>query len=328
MGGNALKTTYTERCSNDKFIKLSLELTNVLSTYFNNVKVVKNYSNKETHGDIDIICATDDRTININGLIEKLFKPNEIFNNGNCHSFDYELTQIDIITCGIKDFNSMVHFYNYGLGNFIGRIAQKVGLKYGQEGFWYNHYVNGQKVGKIMISKDYKKIFEFLGLDYGVWEEGFDTLEDVFDYVTTSKYFNSKMFELKQLNKINRERNAKRKSYMSFLTYINDRDYNDYEFEEKEFYLNEVHKKFPEARLNEHMKRMEYEIAKKKYISAKFGGHEIMSRYGLKGSVLGSIISGFKDWIREDMDYEKFILNTPTDYIHIVFETYYKDFVI
>lgn len=59
------------------------------------------------------------------------------------------------------------------LGNFIGRIAHGLGLKYGQEGLWYEHMFKNMNVGAVMISQNYPKIYEFLGLDFKRWEEGF-----------------------------------------------------------------------------------------------------------------------------------------------------------
>jgi hypothetical protein len=330
MGGLALKNTYTRRYSREEFDIVSKELVEKLNNYFQKVAIPLFYRNKESFGDIDIIISMDNSGVhtNMDTFINAVFAPNEIFHNGNCWSFDYKEIQVDLITCSEEDFESNYHYLAYNdLGNMMGRIAQKLGLKYGQEGFWYNHYYKDQKIGKIMVSKNFPKIFEFLGFDYNRWLEGFDTLEDIFDYVATSPYFDCNMFALEHLNKINRERNAKRKSYMSFLDYISE-NYGDreFQFEEKSVYVSKANRVFPDARITENMRRLEYIEAKKLYIKSKFGGAEVMRRYGVKGKELGDLLKGFQNRIniRYDIGYDDFILETPTEEIHKAFEDYYK----
>lgn len=341
MGGLALKNTFTRRYERHEFETVSQELVDILSKTFERAEIPMYFSSKESFGDIDIIVSM--RVINgeplrMDDYINETFKPNEIFHNGNAWSFDYKEIQVDLITCSPQDFDSNRHYLAYNdLGNFIGRITQKLGLKYGQEGLWYNHYFKDQKIGKVMISKDYPKIFEFLGFDYNRWLEGFDTLEDVFEYVIANEHFDSEMFELQHLNKINRERNAKRKSYMSFLEYIaaNHSD-RTYEFPDKKVSIDRANRFFPEARMTEKMRELEYLHCKKLYIKSKFSGGVIMSRYGLQGKELGKALNGFKEWVYtyyvqgEDVDttmsadYDDFILNTSTDRIYEIFEEYYK----
>lgn len=332
MGGLALKNTFTRRYSREEFDSVSKELIDRLLKTFKRAEVPLFFSSKETFGDIDIILSMEDSKAfgNMQSYITEEFMPNEIFHNGNAWSFDYKEIQVDLITCSGEDFDSNRHYLAYNdLGNFIGRITQKLGLKYGQEGLWYNHYFKDQKIGKVMISKNYPKIFEFLGFDYNRWLEGFETLEDVFEYVIANEHFDAEMFELQHLNKINRERNAKRKSYMSFLDYIAE-NHSDktYEFEDKKVSIAKANRFFPEARMTERMRELEYLHCKKLYIKSKFSGGVIIARYGIQGKELGKALAGFKTYIEkviEGVDYDDFILNTSTDNIYAYFETYYKE---
>src|SRR5690606_37972742 len=164
MGGLALKNTFTRRYQRDEFEKLSNELLTILRKSFDRVELPLFYSKKESFGDIDIIISIDKSNPvfgNMRSYITDTFIPNEIFHNGNAWSFDYKEIQVDFITCEPEHFDSNYHYLAFNdLGNFIGRIAQRLGLKYGQEGLWYNHFYKDQKIGRIMISKDYPKIFE------------------------------------------------------------------------------------------------------------------------------------------------------------------------
>ena len=324
LGGLALKNTYTRRYSREEFDTVSKELIDMIELTFKRAATPLFYHEKETFGDIDIIVDTDGKgDLNIRGYIERTFNPNEIFHNGNCYSFDYKEVQVDFMCLAGKHFDSNYHYLAYNdLGNYIGRIAHRIGLKYGQEGLWYNHYVNEQNVGRIMISKDYNKIFKFLGLDYSRWQQGFDKLEDTFKYVTTSKYFDTDMFQLDNLNRINRERNLKRKSYMSFLEWIND----VYEYRVGERLDGKLFKvieeEFPEANFIAEIKRFEYEKAKAEYVKAKFNGGMIMKRYGLTGKDIGDALKKFKREVtRLGHNFDDYIIYTSQAEIFEFFES-------
>jgi len=330
MGGLALKNTTTRRYDRDEFDIISVELLDILKKDFKRVAMPLFYRNKKSFGDADLIVSMEDFNKNVRDYITDTFKPNEIFHNGNCYSFDYKDLQIDLITLAPEHFDSNEMYLSYNdLGNFIGRIAQGFGLKYGQEGLWYEHYFKGMNIGRIQVSKDYKSIFNFLGLSYERWEAGFDELEDIFEYIATCKYFNWEMFQLSRLNKINRERNLKRKSYMSFLEWMDKNvadDNHKYEFDKsQEEYNKMIIAAFPDADMDLEIRRLEYEYCKSLYIKSKFNGGEIMRKYGFKDKELGDSINGFKEFVETNMlssfgSYNEYILNEPKDRIYRNFE--------
>ena len=337
MGGRALKSVETRRYSREEFDTVSKELIDILQLRFDRAIVPLFYKNKETFGDIDIIVDTKcTSTLNFDGnlirkFIENRFKPNEIFHNGNAYSFDYKEVQVDLICVKPEDFDSNYHYLAFNdLGNFIGRLAQSIGFKYGQEGLFYNHYSDANTKTKIIVSKDYPKIFKFLGLDYDKWLEGFDTLEEIFEYVISSQLFNPEMFQLSELNKINRERNLKRMSYMSFLDYIKDKSaHPDYDKVSvaltKENVIDLIRTEFPEANIDLRLAEINYEYSKKVLLNAKFNGNIIKEKFGLEGKELGEAIKKFKfemAWVHERRfgSFESYIFNTDFDKIYEDFE--------
>jgi len=336
MGGRALKNTFTRRYSKVEFETVSKELIDIIEKTFVKAATPLYYHNKETFGDIDIIVRVHPDSMGaVRPFIEKTFKPNEIFHNGNCYSFDYKEVQVDFMCVSGEDFDSNYHYLAYNdLGNYIGRIAHRLGLKYGQEGLWYNHYQKGQNLGRVMISKNYREIFNFLDLDYDRWLEGFDELEDTFEFVLTSKYFDSQMFQLDSLNRINRERNLKRASYMSFLDWINKNypnvvgDYLDGPKEDarasdntNKSLIKTINKTFPDANFNLKIKEIEYLEAKKAYINAKFNGSMIMNIYGLEGKQIGDALKHFKREIeKEGYAFDDYILSESQENIFEQFE--------
>jgi hypothetical protein len=314
MGGRALKT-FTRRYNRDEFDMLAYEVIPKFENHFKNVAIPLFYKKKETFGDINVLCEVTGRE-DIMTIIHDEFHPNEIFHNGNCWSFDYKEIQVDLITTSPEDFHSNYMYLSYNdLGNMIGRLAHPFGLKYGQEGLWFKYFNHmGHNLGTITISKDYKQIFEFFGLSYERWEQGFDTLEDIFEFVASSPYFDWRQYQMDTLNHINRERNIKRASYMSLLEWIETNNVKkEYEFEaDKNKYIPTIDFAFPDANLPTEIRRIEYEYAEKLYTQSKFNGDKITRKFGLVGPDLGKAIMGYKSKFQ---NFNKFILNTDEDII-------------
>jgi hypothetical protein len=328
MGGRALKSVETKRISRLEFDKISKEIMDVLKLTFNKFGIPFFYKKKESFGDVDIIISKEGFNGNIREYIENTFNPNEIFHNGNAYSFDYDAVQIDLIFTPDKDFESTLNYMGGNdLGNFIGRLAQSIGFKYGQEGLFYNHYSDQNTKNKIIVSKDYPEIFKFLGLDYDKWVEGFDTLEEIFEYAMSSSLFNPEMFQLSELNKVNRERNLKRASYMSFLDYIKDKSaHPDYDkvsvASAKENVIEVISVVFPEANIDLHLAEINYEHAKKVLANVKFNGNIVKEKYGLEKEELGQSIKLFKDYVDVNfrIPFRDFIVKTNQHYILLTFE--------
>jgi hypothetical protein len=340
MGGRALKNVETRRYSREEFDTVSKKLVDTLSETFEQVDVPLFYTNKESFGDIDIIISNEDvEGEELDGsfvreYIKVNFNPNEIFHNGNSWSFDYKEVQIDLILVDADDFDSNYHYLAYNdLGNFIGRLAQSIGVKFGQEGLWYNRYGKDNSTKhKIMISKDYRKIYSFLGLDYDRFLEGFEGLEDIFKFTTTSHLFNPERFKLSNLNKVNRERNLKRKSYMSFLEYIEgmgpNHDY-DKEYIEvtKENIVDILIDHFPEANIEYYLAVIDYKEAVDKLVKLKFNGGMIKDMYNLEGKEIGDAIRAFQEYINTVYveceigdNFNNYIINTSEYKIWKTFE--------
>lgn len=319
MGGKALKTIDVRRCSKEEFMSLSSELVTILKKTFKEVTIPVYYKNKPDFGDIDIIISSSNITLNMRDFIQDTFSPHEIFHNGSCWSFDYKDIQIDLILAPDEHFaTTLMYMGNSDLGNLVGRLAHSIGLKYGQEGLWMEHEFKGKNIGKVHVSSDYPKIYEFLGLDYSMWVKGFDELQDIFEFITKSKYFGTEMFQMENLNKINRDRNKKRKSYVAFLEYIAT-------LPEKEgdgvgLNLAQINNVFPEANIEMRIRELEYEECKKLYVQSKFSGGEVKRRFGLEGKELGDAMTNFKTHVETFYGFDKYILEEDSEYIYNEFK--------
>jgi hypothetical protein len=198
-------------------------------------------------------------------------------------------------------------------------------LKYGFQGLVYPYRTKDSRVLKdITISKDPYKIFEFIGLDYNRFIEGFDTLQEIFDFILTSKYFNPDKFKFENLTGIDRKRNAKRKTYHQFLEYINNKQF-DNKFianKDKSVYISEIDKFFG-TNLGDQIKSLKLREEQLNYMHSKFNGNLIMQWIpGLQGKELGDAITKFKKLFKTKEMFDAYIMCTTPENIKELFKSF------
>ena len=329
MGGHALKVN-TYRKTTDEFNKIASDIIPIIENSLGTETfIAKCYHNKETHGDMDILIRFRENQQNINlvDFIKSTFNPNDIHNNGGIVSFDYDNFQIDFIPIKTSNWEIAKIWYSYDpFSNLAGKSSHRFGTKYGWDGLTYPfRNFNGRLSQDITLSKDPKRIFEFLGYDYERFQEGFDNLEEIFEYVIGGKYFDYTIFLMENLNHIDRKRNKKRKSYQEFLQYIENKGIKDtYEFsKDKSDYIDLIHQIFPEVDLKGKIKELTKRDEENQELNSKFNGKLIMNLYpDLKGKELGNSITNFQKSFK---DYREFALNHSSDEIMESFSKFYEN---
>lgn len=300
MGGKALSQfgIQTIRCSTSEHEAIAKELVpRIKSTLNVEIKTVKYYHTKESHGDLDLLIKNTGNLPNIKEYIKKEFGTDKINANGGVYSFAYKNYQIDLILVKEEDFETTPTYYNYDpSGNLMGKLAKMFHLKYGIDGLVFPFRGFSGTVSKnIVITKDNRTIFEFLGLNYDRYLEGFETVEDVFEFIIASKYFNVEKFQFENLGHVDRKRNLKRSTYNGFLEYVKtmkpESKFERMSLEESIDFINES---FPEVGLKRQFVEFEEYNRKLKENAEKFNGKIVMELTGLSGKELGDFIKNFK----------------------------------
>ena len=206
--------------------------------------------------------------------------------------------QIDINVIDSQFFDTAEKYLDYSpIGNSLGKCYHKFGLSYGYDGLSYilRDNFNTYKLGKIQLSLNNKKIYEFLGLDYNKRIKGFNTECGIFDYVISSPYFNADSFSFENMNHISRIRDRKRPDYNRLLNYINEnhKDKNYY-FLPKEEYLPIIDAYFPESNLLSEIQKLKNKALTRKKNAEKFNGFLVREWIEVSGKELGMLIQGFK----------------------------------
>lgn len=337
MGGGALKklpkNKKTRRYKKDEFESLADELLPKIKEVFNTkVELVQSYRTKETFGDMDILVLNNGLDIDfednsdfgnkLKDIVIKEFGANQTHKNGNVLSFDYKRLQIDLILVDPDNWDSSNIFYKWGdLGNFMGklfssygRLDKKYRLKYGFDGLkvkiLYKH-----KIKEVVLTKDNKKAFEFLGLDFDRYEKGFDSNKDVFYYITTSDLYSYDIFQWDNLNNKNKNRNKRRPAYYEFLEYIENYKKTIKYTKGDDYYLKKL-KDFFGVDVKGEFDTFVKEVKKGKEISEKFNGKHVLNEFNVNPKNLNKMFNTFKNYVSDNKSsWDEYILSNKLEKI-------------
>lgn len=225
MGGKALKNYETKRLGVKEYIKLTYEFEEIFCETFGfRPKLIQAYRNKKTFGDADYLIDSSKLPSNWIDVLIALFdlSKEQIVRNGDVTSIGWKNFQIDLIKTNNIDAAYFYFSFN-DLGNLIGRIFHKLGIKFGHTGLSLiiRHKDRSDHIIKeIFLTDDPKIVLDILGLSYDTWLNGFDELFDLFKFVASSKYFDSQIYLFDNRSYKNRIRDQKRPTYNKFLKWI------------------------------------------------------------------------------------------------------------
>lgn len=323
MGGKALKKIESIRINQKEFYKLQNEVIEKLRLINKDAIPIKSYFNKKDFGDLDILISTPKPDYkDLKKFLETEFNSKEIVNNSNIISFEFKNFQVDLIFEEQENLEIAEFYFSYNdLNNFIGKIAYSFGLKFGFTGLYYPiRTKHGNLSDEILLTKSPKKIYDFLEYDFERYLKGFNELEDIFDYIVSSKYFNPDKYlkEDSEQSLIDRKRGKKRKTYIQFINWLElyvlkNQDKIYFEFNnDKSYYLDIIENFFPESNLKEKIKDFEKNQEIQEEINKKFNGKVVMNLIpNLIGKELGEFIINFKNIISKENNkiFEDAIIN-------------------
>lgn len=303
MGGKLLNlwNLAEKRVSRADFDRIVEDVLRKLRSNFPNRRVepLKFFSDKQDFGDVDVAFEvfSDSPIVDFPKDLEVLFghKPHK---NGNCISFPVEGFQVDILLFSEIVFDIAQVYYAYESGNFMGRMADKMGLSYGHRGLYLqvplSYFGKGlpdHEYKEILISRDPEIIFHILGFDYERFKEGFRNFDDMSKWVAASRYFSPEVFAFESLNSINRTRNRKRPVYAAFVEWCQSQPKRQ-DAPSKERVRNIMVQMYPgvQAKIDE----LQAEVILNAERRAKFNGHLVKELLGLEGAALGDFIIAFK----------------------------------
>jgi hypothetical protein len=308
MGGNVFPGM-NRRYSKAEYLTLVEEMKPMFNIIFKVWNVTPTFSDKTDFGDMDVVGVPKfmfnvdvlAAVFNIHAVpygnnLRGMFVP--VKNNSGVWSLIYKDFQIDLVTCPEHEYQFTKNYMGVGdRGNFVGKIAHMLGLKFGHDGMWLvvrtddNH-----QLGEICLTLYPKEAEAFL--DVKPLMDNTKSLEDIFDNVAASKYFNPEVFKLENNNAVARIRDRKRPSYNKFLEYCDKLPEKQWfpRTKDKSIYLPMIFRAFPHAieKYNDLWKQKELNDKFKQLLN----GDLVSEWLGLTGVELGKMMVILKQHLR------------------------------
>lgn len=311
MGGNAIVGSV--RMNRERFQLVSREITHKFEAIGVSCYIVPSYKSKSDFGDVDVVIWWEKDVSDLVEFLRTTCKPAQLVQNSNVISFEFERHQIDVIafTNEIVFEFACCYFSHSDLSNLIGRVARRLGMKLGHDGLWLiirdpENY--DQVIDEILVTDIYGEALHILGYNPSVHNDGFETPEQIFEYVTTSKYFNPEGFVLGNRNYVARTRDKKRVMYNMFLTYLSEKYGITEDTKLSDGYnipsvgLGLIESQFPYVYRKYEKSLIDYDI--KRRLKLAINGNWITDDFGLKGKSLGSFITNIRSYLkRHQLEY-------------------------
>ena len=241
MGGHAMKNYGVERLTKEQYDEVLSALTITLPY---KTVAIPAYRSKDSFGDCDLLTTATDEAFEKS--LSKDFAILGKKRNGSVTSYalkygNFPPFQFDLIKAREDSFKFHYNYLSYNdLGNLIGRVAAAFGFKFAHDGLyilaWYSHKGEERSVGRVkedgktndcaenrmekLFISNFDQALEFLGFDSLRFSQGFDTVDDILDYVASSKYFCKDFFLFENRNHDQRKRDVKRPTYTRALEYF------------------------------------------------------------------------------------------------------------
>lgn len=236
MGGKALKSVSVSRMDRQDFLSVSNDIINKLQEELQTslVEVLPYYKNKASFGDIDLLISKD--AIEKYGynkfhkfLRETLQSPEQT-GDSQVYSFGYpskgNFYQVDLMMHPEDKYAGAKRYFSYNdlnvLVSFLATSNFEMTFKKdGLNKFIYGSSSKAKKLGEFTIDADFYSSLEFLGLNSNKHKIGFYSLNEMFEFIYDSPYFDSQSF-IDKTERGNREeaQRLSRKTYREFAEYV------------------------------------------------------------------------------------------------------------
>lgn len=326
MGGNALSYTAV-RLTKKNYERMAADCVSKLRALYpgKRIEALGSYRSKADFGDCDILveggepydphvaaAALGAVEVVRNGPVTSIgviVRPEVPHKNGN-------VFQVDLIKMEPEAFDFALGYFGHGdAGNLLGRLYHACGLALRHDGLFYYLRDGDYKFREIALTRKFEEALPFLGYNPEVFARGFETQEDVYNYVASSPYFNPAIFLLENRNAKSRVRDRKRAMYMQFLKYCEAHpELTAFEYpEDKAAWLPRIAEYFPGFQA-EYDKALA-DLAELRAVKAKFNGEWVAQLTGLQGKELGGLMKRFKESFETPAAMHSFLLTSSTETI-------------
>lgn len=300
MGGDLFKLGRLPRAD---YLTLEADLRSYLDQRLgDHYRLPRYYGDKPDFGDLDIVVSESAIEIDWGDFMEHTMNDlgvTQHIRTAGVFSTVWRDFQVDYFLRPEPYFLSTYHFLCYNdLGNLLGRIYRRMNLKYGERGLEYVFRRNddGSYKSVLPVSIDMDRILGLIGLDAGPWEAGFDTLDDMYSWVTSSPWFSAAPY-LDPTSPV-MKRTKMRPTMQKFLSWLAENPVPDstVSLDHRDDALPLIDAAIPEANLLDAIENERMLEARAQLVRSKFSGQIVMDLLPeLSGKRLGEFIRTFKE---------------------------------
>jgi hypothetical protein len=330
MGGNALSTKSVRLDKLNYDLMATFCLAKLRELYpQGRFEAVESYRSKPDHGDLDLLVSAPDYDphkaaealgaleVVRNGPVTSVGLRVPGSNGAAPLSPEGAMFQVDLIKTSAVEFDYTSRYFKWNdLGNLVGRVAHKGATSHRHDGLYF--YVRDpespdHKFRELLLTRDHDKALAYLGYDASRFNEGFDTLDAVLEYVATTEFFNRNIYLLENRNAAARVRDRKRPTYTKFLQWCEAHpELPAFEYpEDKAVWLPRMAEHFPHFQ-GEYDQALA-DLAELRSVKAKFNGELVAQWTGLAGKELGAVMQRFKESFETSAEQRAFVLNNSQE---------------
>jgi len=319
MGGNALDVE-TERASPHHYLNVYVQVQHKILDQWPDARMYlpRKHRYKQDHGDLDLLVRRD--TVNFSRhWIRETFGVEDIHVNDGVWTFGVGLPvpisdahevstlQVDLVTKRREHWDmAKVFFDQSGLGNLMGKLARWLRYKWGFQGLRMPVYRDPKgersvKYGEYVLTRDPREAFEFLGFDYDGFQEGFQDMSEIFEYVRSSEHFCREPFMPENMTADQKQRDRKRPVWDQFKNYLRDLERvgklpsKPDSRPTQEQAVERAKTAFPHSELHDQLGLDKEFVELREESKETWTGRVPMEEFGVKGKELGRMLGNFHD---------------------------------
>lgn len=234
MGGNAFTTgpdpLSTPRMPKELYLRLQDHYQRLLRRLYRKVASPIDAPAKTSYGDIDILVAEPLGELPTREALSALLQAERTFPDHSSPTTSFAVpypelandhVQIDVHLCLENTFEWQMFHHSHGdLWNLLGTTIRPFGLTANDKGMHLRIAEiepSDKKKSLLFLTKEPQDVLAFLGLDQIQYEAAFDSIEALYQYVTTCRFFNPASYRRDGLKANDRKRMAQRAVYRAFL---------------------------------------------------------------------------------------------------------------
>ncbi|KAL6722121.1 hypothetical protein ACLMJK_001227 [Lecanora helva] len=235
MGGKAFSNgtdpLITPRMPANVYFRLKSHYLSILSTLYAHVATPIEAPSKSSYGDIDIL-VSEPKTLSATTIevLQKSLSAERRTSSSSSPTISFAVpypdlpnnyVQLDVHTCPPSTFHWQLFHQSHGdLWNLLGTTIRSFGLTANDAGLHLRIEeieAHNRKRSMVFLTADPDAVLELLGMDRETYQRPFGSVEDMYAYVVSCRFFRRERYVREGLKANDRKRLAQRELFRRFV---------------------------------------------------------------------------------------------------------------